>query len=36
MLTDEFRFTGDGREVEEAFVTWHEVRGGGAGRPRGR
>ncbi len=25
-LTDEFRFTGDGQEVEEAFVTWREVR----------
>lgn len=25
-LTDEFRFTGDGREVEEAFVTWREAR----------
>lgn len=25
-LTDEFRFTGDGHEVEEAFITWHDVR----------
>jgi len=25
-MTDEFRFDGDGLEVEEAFVTWHQVR----------
>lgn len=25
-MTDEFRFDGDGLEVEQAFVTWHQVR----------
>jgi len=25
ILTDEFRFTGNGREMEEAFLTWHDV-----------
>jgi hypothetical protein len=25
-LTDEFRFSGDGHEVEEAFLTWRDVR----------
>ncbi len=29
-LTDEFRFAGDGGEVEEAFLTWQEVRAEGS------